>query len=710
MNIVALLLLQSLIIIWLAVSVWHRRKAQKALEKSENTLKRAQKVAGMGFWESDFDSGRLSWSEEVFELFRLTPEQFGGTREAFFAQVHPDDRERVSAAFKRAMQGEEEYSLDHRIVLPGGEVRYVHEQAELIRNASGKPCGMLGVVVDISRRKRAEEEWEALRQLSQQLTLPVTLKDVGQVVARTSRRLFQHDAFHLSYYDWDRSIQRGIYFEDTFEGAMEPVEVPAVDIPLDEEQLKRLPNRRSRLISRREEMEYPLERFGNDSRRSESLIFVPILWGGRVVGVVSAQSYTPGRYGQHDLELLEALASHCSGALQRVWAEEDRKRMEGQILQAQKLESLGILAGGIAHDFNNLLMGILGNAELARDELSTSSPALVHLREIETASRRAAELCRQMLAYSGKGKFVIERIDLGNLIREMAHLLEVSISKKIVLKYRFTESLPVFKGDATQIRQIIMNLIVNSAEAIGDRSGVIAVSTGAMAATAGELETFQLGEPLPPGLYVYLEVSDTGCGMDEATRIRIFDPFFTTKFMGRGLGLAAVQGIVRGHLGGIRIVSELGRGTAFRVIFPCQGLPDLDEGAVRITQHSWRGSGTVLLVDDEETVRAVGQQMLLKAGFETRTAGNGREAVEILRQSPGGYCCIILDLTMPVMDGLEALSAIREIDPMIPVLISSGYDEKEMGDRVETKSIAGFIPKPYSFEILLGKLRAALKV
>jgi PAS domain S-box-containing protein len=222
MKIVALLLLQSLIIIWLAVSVWHRRKAQEALKKSENTLKRAQKVAGMGFWESDFDSGRLSWSEEVFELFRLAPEQFGATREEFFARVHPDDRERVCEAFRRAMQGEQEYSLDHRIVLPGGAVRYVHEQAELMRNASGKPSGMLGVVVDISRQKQAEEEREALRQLSQQLTLPVTLKEVGQVVARTSRRLFRHDAFHLSYYDWARSIERGIYFEDTFDEALAP--------------------------------------------------------------------------------------------------------------------------------------------------------------------------------------------------------------------------------------------------------------------------------------------------------------------------------------------------------------------------------------------------------------------------------------------------------------------------------------------------------
>jgi signal transduction histidine kinase len=302
-------------------------------------------------------------------------------------------------------------------------------------------------------------------------------------------------------------------------------------------------------------------------------MFVPVLWGGRVVGVISAQSYTPGRYAQSDLELLEALASHCSGALQRVWAEEDRKRMEAQVLQAQKLESLGILAGGIAHDFNNLLMGILGNAELARDELPSSSQARVHLREIEIASKRAAELCRQMLAYSGKGKFVVERIDLGNLMREMAHLLESSIPKKIVLKYRFSENLPIFEGDVAQIRQVVMNLMINASEAIGDRSGAISISIGAMAAPAAELEAYQLDEPLGPGLYVYLDIFDTGCGMDEATRKRIFDPFFTTKFTGRGLGLAAVQGIVRGHRGGIRIESEPGRGTSFRAISPAKGCP-----------------------------------------------------------------------------------------------------------------------------------------
>lgn len=705
----ALVIVQSLIIVWLLINIGQRRRAQKALELNEDKLKRAQKVAGMGFWETQFDSGHLTWSEEVYRMFGLRPEEFDNTRESFYRRVHPEDRERVRDLFERAARGEAEYSLDHRIVLPGEGVCHVHEQAELLKDASGQPVGMLGIVLNISRRKQAEEEREALRQLSQELTLPVTLREVGRVVARTSRRLFRHDAFHFSYFDRTRRVQRGLYSEDTFDDGGEPAEVPAVDIPLEETGLRHLFEGRSHLIDRREELARDLEPFGNESRRSESLMFVPVLWGGQAVGDISVQSYAPGRYSQRDLELLEALAAHCSGALQRVWAEEDRKRMEGQILQAQKLESLGILAGGIAHDFNNLLMGILGNAELARDEIPSSSPAGYHLQEIETASKRAAELCRQMLAYSGKGKFVIEKIDLGNLVREMAHLMEVSISKKIVLKYRFAENLPIFEGDASQIRQIVMNLIVNASEAIGDRSGVIAVSTGAMAAKAGELEAFQLGDPLKPGFYVYLEVSDTGCGMDSATLTRVFDPFFTTKFTGRGLGLAAVQGIVRGHRGGIRIVSEPSRGTSFRIVFPCSDAEDSGREEDRFSSPSWRGRGTVLLADDEETVRAVGQIMLQKAGFEVIIASNGREAVEALRRSPDGFCCIILDLTMPVMSGLEALSAIREIASSIPVLISSGYEEQELGNRMETGDIAGFLQKPYTSDLLIGKLKAVLE-
>ena len=402
---------------------------------------------------------------------------------------------------------------------------------------------------------------------------------------------------------------------------------------------------------------------------------------------------------------------------ERKRGEEERLSLERQVQHAQKLESLGVLAGGIAHDFNNILMVILGNADLALYELSPHSPAHENIMEIEQASKRAAELAKQMLAYSGKGRFVVEPIYLGELVREMAHLLGISVSKTAVLKYNFADNLPTFDGDATQIRQIIMNLITNASEAIGDMSGVIALSTGAMDCDRDYLDradkTLRAGldEPLPEGLYVYLEVADTGCGMDAETIKKVFDPFFTTKFAGRGLGMAAVLGIVRGHHGVVQIYSEPRKGTTFKILFPASELPE-DDGKIQgrglADAELWYGQGTVLIVDDEETVCAVGKRMLNKMGFSVLTASDGRKAVEILREHADEIDCILLDLTMPHMGGEEAFRELRSIQPDVKVILSSGYNEQDATQRFTDKGLAGFIQKPYSMVTLKEKLMEVL--
>ena len=294
----------------------------------------------------------------------------------------------------------------------------------------------------------------------------------------------------------------------------------------------------------------------------------------------------------------------------RKTAEEALRQSEAQIQHAQKLESLGVLAGGIAHDFNNLLVGVLGNAEIALMDLPPESPSREELQHISTSAQRAADLTKQMLAYSGKGKFVVQALNLSKLVEEMAHLLEISISKKVGLKYNFGANLPSIEADATQVRQVVMNLIINAAEAVGERSGVVTVSTGVMKADRACLSETYLDENLREGDYVYLEVADTGCGMDEATKEKIFDPFFTTKFTGRGLGLAAVLGIMRGHKGAVKIDSHLNRGTSFQVLFPCSAQPAADFARASGAQEAWQGSGTVLVVDDEEHVRTVAKRML----------------------------------------------------------------------------------------------------
>ncbi|MFO1372187.1 MAG: ATP-binding protein [Candidatus Competibacteraceae bacterium] len=398
---------------------------------------------------------------------------------------------------------------------------------------------------------------------------------------------------------------------------------------------------------------------------------------------------------------------------ERKWAEEKRLQLERQMQQTQKLESLGVLAGGIAHDFNNLLTIILGNASLALDELPpvSPSPARDSLHSIEETSLRAAELCRQMLAYSGKGGFVIENIKLGMLIGEMVSLLKASISKKAILNLNLKDPLPPLRGDPSQIRQVIMNLVINASEAIGEHNGVITISTGVMECSHEYLCEAYLDESLAEGFYVWLEISDTGCGMDQETQRRIFEPFFTTKFTGRGLGLSAVLGIVRRHNGTLRVYSEPTRGTTIKVLFPAVQ----EDKALAVDQSSssgksgdWKGVGTVLLVDDEESVRTMGTKMLERLGFKVLTAVDGREALELYRERHDEITLVLLDLTMPYMDGEETFRELRRIEPKVRVVMSSGYTETEIAPRFAGKRLSGFLQKPYALHTLAQCLRGAL--
>jgi PAS domain S-box-containing protein len=437
----------------------------------------------------------------------------------------------------------------------------------------------------------------------------------------------------------------------------------------------------------------------------------------RRIGIVGELS---GRRSSGEDFPLEASISQCvvqkqqlitlilRDSSERRRAEDERLKFLSQIQQTQKLESLGVLAGGIAHDFNNLLMAVLGHADLALDALPSSSEARDDLAEIRRAAQRATELCKQMLAYSGKGRFVIQPVEMQKVVEEMLHMLRVSISKNAILKLNFSPNLPPVDADASQMRQVVMNLVVNASEAIGERSGVITLSTGAMDCDRGYLSESWLDEQLPEGMYVFIEVADTGAGMDAETRARIFDPFFTTKFTGRGLGLAAVLGIVRGHRGAIKVYSELGRGTTLKVLFPASQRAEVQErrSAVR---GMYEGKGTVLLVDDDESVRAVGRKMLERIGFTVVTAADGAEAIARFRERADDIICAIVDLTMPHVDGAETFRELRRMRPGVRVILSSGYNEQDVTQRFVGKGLAGFIQKPYQLSTLVAVLKEVLE-
>jgi PAS domain S-box-containing protein len=384
----------------------------------------------------------------------------------------------------------------------------------------------------------------------------------------------------------------------------------------------------------------------------------------------------------------------------------ERRRSEEALRQAQKLESIGVLAGGIAHDFNNLLAGIVLAVAQAKSSLPPDDPALADLEVAEHCSQRAAELTTQLLAYAGKGKFVITRFDLSALVAAMLPLIGASISKAVPLKLFLTPELPWIEGDASQIRQVVMNLIINGAEAVGDGGGIVRISTGIRDHVRSADEVAGTAEK--PASDVYLEVKDSGSGMNDATKAKMFDPFFTTKFAGRGLGLAAVAGILRGHRGRLDVQSIPGEGTTFTVFFPAVE-PLIPQAVEPPPSVAARGAGTILLVDDEPSLRKIGKRVLENSGYTVLLAENGREAVEIFRHNAGGIAAILLDITMPVMGGSEAFRLMREVRPDVPIIRMSGFDEDNAPEDLAASAHTSFIQKPYSVASLLATVRASLE-
>jgi PAS domain S-box-containing protein len=379
----------------------------------------------------------------------------------------------------------------------------------------------------------------------------------------------------------------------------------------------------------------------------------------------------------------------------------ERQAMEERLREAQKLESIGLLAGGIAHDFNNLLVGVIGNASLAADLVPNGSPALEKLRRVLEAGEQAAHLTRQMLDYAGKGRFIVAPVDLSQIVRENSALVRSSISQNISLTFHLAEDLPCVESDPAQMRQLFMNLVLNAAEAIGEGAGAIAISTGEMQIAGAHLPDDLANWPLQPGRCVFLEVSDTGCGMDSATHAKVFDPFFTTKFQGRGLGLAAVAGVVRSHHGAIRVTTAPGRGATFQVLLPAMR----SAPAPHADPH---GQGAVLVVDDEPQVRGLAQAALECQGYQVLTAESGSQAVDLVRARGSGIRVVILDLGSPEMHAEEALAELRRLQPGLEIVLSGGGSEVQSLREFHGLRLSGFIRKPYTVQDLARVVQRAM--
>ncbi len=407
-----------------------------------------------------------------------------------------------------------------------------------------------------------------------------------------------------------------------------------------------------------------------------------------------------------DMGKPEHFISVVEDITERKKAVEEKLLIEQQFQQTQKLESLGVLAGGIAHDFNNILTVIICNCSLVQQRPET---AVDLIPEIEVAAARAAELCRQMLVYAGKSLSILKRFNMTALTEDVLKMLKSIINQNVVIKSNFpSEELSII-GDASQIRQIVMNLVINASEAIDGVQGEIQVSMTEIEISASQLDSDYIGKAIEPGRYICLKVSDSGCGMDDETKKRIFEPFYTTKFTGRGLGMSAVLGIITAHKGALQLFSQPGQGTTFKIYLPAQKRDSAEKNILQVSPTAWQGSGTVLLVEDEIQIMQVAKALMEALGFSVIEAINGKEALELYQKNAEYIRLVVTDLGMPVMDGYELFHELKKINKNLPIIVSSGFGAGDISSRITEGEVAGFLSKPYNFDQICNVLKGVVE-
>lgn len=600
-------------------------------------------------------------NRKFIELWQIAPE-FIHERDANKLLFHVRDQLADPEGFVQQVQQiyqTPEAETQDVLLFKDGRILNRYSQPQKIDNTI---VGRVWSFRDVTQQTQAEERAHAFATLGKELSVTVTVEDAARTIIATADALFGWDACYLDFYYPENQTLKTIVCIDTFGDQRVDMPLPpASTISFTEHRIIR---QGSQLILREPEDPGPadLVAFGDLERPSASLMFAPILRGDATIGVLSIQSYTHNAYTEADLDTFQNLANHCAGALERIRTEEalhkareERQELEVRMLETQKRESLGLLAGGIAHDFNNLLTVIQGNIGLARFDLEHDSPALESLQQADLAARRAADLTRQMLAYAGKGQLATDRLALNNVLHEMRDLLHALLPKHVRFDYQLDPRLPWVEADPTQVRQVIMNLLVNASEAIGDAYGEVTVRTRVVDVAASDLAEAAVGSDAQPGTYVALEVDDTGSGMDSTTARRIFEPFFSTKFTGRGLGLAAVLGIVRSHHGAIRVCSEVGRGTQFQVLLPPATPPAAIAPAEQLETH-WHGYGDVIIIDDEPAIRTLISRMVRQLGFTPQIAEDGGAGIATVQATQGQLALVMLDLTMPGKSAQQILA------------------------------------------------------
>ncbi len=622
---------------------------------------RTAAVSKTGGWELVLDDMQLSWTEQVYHIHALpltyTPDVTSAID--FYDEI---SKPVIEDAVRQCIELGESYSLRLRIIDANGKGRWVHANGEADQE-NGRTVRIFGTFQDIT--EQVEQEQEKML-ADQRFRAAFEWAPHGVAMVSPDGRFLQVNEGLSDMLGFSESE----FCEMSFMDITHPD-----DVSSNIELAKSLLNGEINMMT--VEKRY-LAKNGD---------IIPSLLS---TSLIRDENAEPLYYVSHIRDM---------SAEKRL--ERERQRHQLQMQQAQKLESLGVLAGGIAHDFNNLLMGIIGNAQIAMLGLGSEEKAREPMDRVISGSKRAAELCEQLLAYAGRGQFEVKPFDLGQLVVEMGRLLDVAATRKTRIDYQLPDEPLGIVGDATQIRQVVMNLITNAADAVSDSDGEITVEASSSALSREDLSRFQLGNDIEPGDFAILSVSDNGTGMDDATIRRIFDPFFTTKKEGRGLGLAAVLGIVKSHAGAVEVLSDEGKGTRFTLALPLTAMQEHVDDSAGATDEPLEG-GTVLFVDDDESIRDLAKGLLGHSGYDVLLGGNGVEGLALFEKHRDAIDAVILDLVMPEMDGRECYRKIRDIDEAVPVIISSG--QASSSDIDDLEGIAGFLSKPYGSEQLFSML------
>ncbi|RKZ01925.1 hypothetical protein DRQ21_09725 [Candidatus Fermentibacteria bacterium] len=668
---VAFVVLVSAVVLFFLWNVRLRHAVEKKTEYLEDSKKRLHQAldqANLGSWDCDILTGEVINNDRYSLMLGYSPGEMDFSMSSWLSLIHPADRQHLESYMDEFLRGSSgQFESEYRMKTRDGKWISIHSRGGVTeRDRTGRPTRIAGIHQDVTRRKHSEylvrkavEDWENTFDALPEL---IAVLDFEGTIVRVNKA--QAMALGLTREECKGKNLHSLMFPD------------------DEIHLSRIPDLLAGKIKDTHLQELHIQKFDGDFEVSMATSEDPEDGSIRIIHV--ARNITS-----------------------RKAAEKKQKEMEEHVQHTQKLESLGVLAGGIAHDFNNILMAIRGYTDLAVSCVDEEDQVFLYLSEINKSVRTASELSGQMLAYSGRGNFVLETVGINDIIEKLKPMFQVSVSRKAELRFHLAGKLPMVRVDSTQLEQVILNLLTNASEAIGSSSGIITVTTGQEKRFPPGVQDRQEEEKT----YAFIQVEDTGSGMSEEVLQKLFEPFFTTKFTGRGLGMAVVQGIVEGHNGFIEVNSKLGSGSSLKLFIP--GLeeaaisPKSDgEGVSSVREKAGIG---VLLVDDEKNILFIGKHTLTKAGYIVYTATDGEKAVEEYTNHGEAIHCVVLDLTMPVMDGVECLRELKKLDPAVKVILSSGYNQQEVENRIRLEEIAGYLKKPYGLSALRSEVKKVLQ-